>query len=415
MTAVAEPASDTPPEPAPDIAVRTLRPEEYRAAGDMFAGTLHSPPLADKYWTDMEPSYEPGRSIGAFRSGELVGMAQTFGSRMAVPGGSSVPFAAVTRVGVRADHTRRGAATAMMRGLLESVTEPVAGLWASEGEIYGRFGYGVATWGQDVLVDRRAAVFHPDAPVGGVVRLVETEEADKVLPEAFERVGLARTGAMTRPAFYWPERRVLARFRNQLHRIGVHRGPDGDDGFVVYHVDRPNDGSSARTRLKVDDLQAANPAAWAGLWRFLLSVDLVGEVFAESRPVDEPVRWLFTDPRACRVTDLMDEIWLRLVDVPTALAARSYQDGGPAVIEVVDALLPANSGRYRISGDGARRTDEPAGLALDASALASLYLGGARPSALALTGRLRVLDPAALDAADQLFTTDVVPWCGTFF
>jgi predicted acetyltransferase len=264
-------------------------------------------------------------------------------------------------------------------------------------------------------VDRRAAVLHPDAPVGGVVRLVEPAEADKVLPTAFERVGLARTGAMTLPAFYWPQRRALAGHRNQLRRTAVHRGPDGDDGFVTYYVESHNDGSAGRTRLTVEDLQAANPAAWAGLWRFLLSVDLVGEVFAKSRPVDEPVRWLFTDPRACRITDVTDETWLRLVDLPTALTARSYQDSEPVVIEVADALLPANSGRYHISGAGARRTDEPAGLALNASALASLYLGGARPSALAVTGRLRVLDPAALDAADRLFTTDVVPWCGTFF
>jgi predicted acetyltransferase len=303
----------------------------------------------------------------------------------------------------------------MMRALLESVTEPVAALWASEGEIYGRFGYGVATWGQHVRVDRRAAVFHPDAPVGGVVRLVERAEADKVLPEAYERVGLARTGAMSRPAFYWSERRALAQHRNRLRWIAVHRGPDGDDGFVAYYVEEFNDGSAGRTRLNVEDLQAANPAAWAGLWRFLLSVDLVGEVFAESRPADEPVRWLFTNPRACQVADVMDEIWLRLVDVPTALTARSYQDSAPVVIELADALLPANSGRYHISGDGARRTDEPAGLALDASALASLYLGGVRPSALAVTGRLRVLDPAALDAAERLFATDVVPWCGTSF
>ena len=168
-------------------------------------------------------------------------------------------------------------------------------------------------------------------------------------------------------------------------------------------------------RLNVIDLHTANPRAWAGLWRFLLGVDLVDEVRAEDRPLDEPLRWLFTDPRACRVAEVGDGSWLRLVDVPSALAARSYRDGEPVVIEVSDPFLPANSGRYRISVDGAVRTDEPAGIALDVSALASLYLGGTRASALAAAGRLRVLDPAALARADRLFDADVPPWCGTFF
>lgn len=400
----------TVPDPI-DLVVRVLRPDEYRAARDLFSVAVHHPPVTDQQWAGLESSYEPDRTLGGFVDGELVGTAMSFASRIGLPGGTSLPLAAVTDVGVRADHTRRGVATALIRELLVSVTEPLARLWASEGEIYGRFGFGISEWGGEIVLDRRTAVLRPDAPTGGAVRLVSWDEALKVLPEIFERTGLARNGAMTRPDFYWRQQRVFGEIRGEFRRIAVHRGPDGvDDGFVMFFV-----AGRDPHRLNVIDLHTANPRAWAGLWRFLLGVDLVDEVRAEDRPLDEPLRWLFTDPRACRVAEVGDGSWLRLVDVPSALAARSYRDGEPVVIEVSDPFLPANSGRYRISVDGAVRTDEPAGIALDVSALASLYLGGTRASALAAAGRLRVLDPAALARADRLFDADVPPWCGTFF
>jgi predicted acetyltransferase len=166
--------------------------------------------------------------------------------------------------------------------------------------------------------------------------------------------------------------------------------------------------------LRVNGVHVANEAALAGLWRFLLSVDLTDEIHAWARPVDEPVAALFTDPRVCKVDGSGDESWLRLVDVPAALAARGYQ-GERVVLEVVDPLLGNNSGRYVVSGDGASRTDEPAELRLGVDVLAMLYLGAWRASALAATGRIEVLDPGAPARADELFRTRVAAWCGTFF
>jgi predicted acetyltransferase len=136
---------------------------------------------------------------------------------------------------------------------------------------------------------------------------------------------------------------------------------------------------------------------------------------AEERALDEPIELLLADHRHAGVEEVSDEHWIRLVDVPKALAARSYGHAAPVVLEVADPLLPGNSGAYRITPDGAERTDEPAALRLDVTTLAMAYLGTWRFSALAGAGRIEVRDPAAPAAADVLFGTRVASWSGTYF
>jgi predicted acetyltransferase len=210
----------------------------------------------------------------------------------------------------------------------------------------------------------------------------------------------------------------------------VHTGPDGDDGFALAVPSGPEFAAT----LRVTDLHAADVAAAAGLWRFLLGVDLVGQVEAAMRPLDEPLDLLLADPRAHGVTGVADETWLRLVDVPAALAARAFpavpavpaggRAAAPVLLAVHDPLLPDNAGVYRIGGgNGGWGTAErvgplgarPAELECDVAALAPAYLGDRVPSTLAATGWWTVHDPAAVPRADALFATDVAPWCGTHF
>jgi predicted acetyltransferase len=200
----------------------------------------------------------------------------------------------------------------------------------------------------------------------------------------------------------------------------VHRGPDGDDGFAIYAVERAHGHEPhQRTILHVHDLVAATPGAWADLWRFLLTVDLVHDVKAHLRPLDEPLEQLFVDHRAVYTTTVEDETWLRIADVPAALAARSFcelsANPGSIVIEVRDPLLPANSGCYRIGDGPVRPVSEPAELALDVAALSTLFLGDITPSALAMAGRLTAHKSDALTVADRLFAVGESPWCGTYF
>lgn len=397
-----------------DYTVRVLRPDETRAAADLFRAALHLAPLKDDELPDVERMFQPGRAFGAFDA-DLIGTARSVDAELSVPGGKRLPFAAVTGVGVRADRTRRGVLSKLMHTQLAELAArgvPLAGLYASEGLIYGRFGYGIATVVHDVEVDRRRAVPRPEVPAGGKIEMLGVDAATERLPALFAELPLDRPGMMTRPPYSWAGVKRHRRRADVPPVTIIHYGPGGADGFAVYRVDGRNwpDPST----LDIWDLCAGTDEAFAGLWRHLLAVDLVDTIDAWNRPIDEPTSLLFTDPRATKVTSGTDDLWLRLVDVPAALAAREYE-GEPVVLEVTDPVLEANSGRYRVGPDGVTRTDLPAQLRLGVDALAMLYLGAWQASALVTAGRIQAVDPAAPARADRLFSTARHPWCGTHF
>jgi predicted acetyltransferase len=404
------------------LAVQPLEPGELRAAHTLFSAAIHRAPMDDAGWARSAEIYSPGRTFGVHADGALVATATSFPSELAVPGGAVLPMAAVTRVGVRADHTRRGLLTAMMRAQLEDTAargEPVATLRASEARIYSRFGYGIATRGRSVRVRADAALMRPDAPVGGTVRLLQRDEIIPVLRDVHDRIALRRPGGISRTDGWWSMavgRRVDVEREHVL--AAVHTGPQGDDGFAVaYRGDGP---SSTDLSLEVPDLHAADVAATAALWRFLMGVDLVESVQARLRPLDEPLELLLADPRACAVTGNEDEAWLRLVDVPSALAARSYGPAEPVLLAVHDVFLEGNAGVYRIADGSAERVGPIGGpvrpeLECTVAALAMAYLGDRRPSELVASGLWSAPDPAAVPRADAAFATPGIPWCGTYF
>ena len=386
----------------------------------MFFSALLRPPLDDDGWKRAEPAYEPDRTFGVHAGDALVGTATSFPCRMAVPGGAVFDTAAVTQVGVRADHTRRGLLTALMRAQLDDAAargEVLAALHATEARIYSRFGYGVATRTQCVRVRRSGRGLRPEAPVAGEVRLVAPDEIGPLSAALHERIALDRPGMITRGETWWRSPAERARRDQRPVLAAVHTGPDGDDGFAVATT---GEGEFAARPLQVEDLHAEGVAATAALWRFLLDVDLIGEVTAHNRPLDEPLDLLLADPRDRTVTTVEDELWLRLVDVPAALAARGFADAPPVLLGVHDPFREANAGVYRIAGGTAERVEPLGGpvapeLECDVAALAMAYLGDRRPAELAATGWWTAHDPAALERADAAFATAVVPWCGTMF
>jgi predicted acetyltransferase len=401
--------------------VRVLEADQLRAAHALFAAAIHRGPVDDERWSHTVTTYSPGRTVGIHHGSALVATATSLPSELVVPGGAVLPMAAVTRVGVRADHTRRGLLTAMMRAQLDDVAargEPVATLRATEARIYGRFGYGVATRGRDLHVQTGRAGWRPGAPLGGPVRLLERDEIIPTMRDVHETIALKRTGSITRPDTWW--RSMFGRRIEEREPVLglVHTGPGGDDGFAIAF--RTGGESFSEQTLEVADLQAADVQASAGLWRFLLGVDLIASVRTELRPLDEPLELLLADPRACEVTGQHDETWLRLVDVPAALAARSYGDAEPVLLAVHDPLLEKNAGVYRIA-DGSAEFVAPLGgpvqpeLECDAAALAMAYLGDRTASELVATGWWRAADPSAVRRADTAFATTEVPWCGTYF
>jgi predicted acetyltransferase len=112
---------------------------------------------------------------------------------------------------------------------------------------------------------------------------------------------------------------------------------------------------------------------------------------------------------------LRDGLWVRLVDIKTALSARSYQARGSSVIDVIDQFCPRNTGCWRVGSDGVERTDDAPGLPCDISALGSVYLGGFTWSQLARALRVQELLSGAIAHADTIFQVGKAPWCPEIF
>jgi len=385
--------------------VRSLSGEDQlRLAHTLFRSTMHDPRADDELWTAVLDSYDGSTVLGAFDDTGMTGTLAAQDSVIALPGGKVVPMAGVSRVGVRADRTRRGVLTSVMRAFLEGTSAPIATLRASEGAIYRRFGFGVATRYRTVRLARGARM-HDRAPVVGEVRLVQDQdEVRRLVPELAQRFGTVRPGGVVLSTGFW---------RLTLRREGFVRLVIHDDGFALFKTKHA--GQHYGHDMEVLALFAATPAATAALWAFLRGLDLIETVVAEGRPLDEDVDLLLADPRACRYTEVEDETWLRLVDVPAALAARAYGSAEPVVIEVADDLLPANSGRYLVGLDGAERTGRDPQLRLGVADLAAAYLGDRPLSRFAAAGLVEVFDEAALADADRLFRLEEAPWCGTYF
>lgn len=401
--------------------VRAVAEGEQRACLELLEQALHAKPISDEAWAKMAPTWPAAGKFAAFDDhGSPVGIASSFDTELTVPGGRKLATAAVDGIAVRADWTRRGILTAMMATQLEDIAArgvPLAALHASEGVIYGRFGYGVATYDKGVHIERPRAKLRDGLGRDGVVRFLTPAEAVERVPALYRRFAGERPGFAARPEMWWPgffDRVVTG---NDGYRVAVHSGPHGEDGFVVYQtVDmRDRQAPERGALLDIRELHAATPRAWAGLWRFLLSIDLVSAVAGRGRPMDEPIAELLTDPRAVNTTEVIDDLWVRLVDVLAALKARTYGAAEAVVLEVLDSQLPDNNGRYAVGQDGVDRTTAEADLRLDVDTLASLYLGHGLFSDLVTAGRVEVLDEAAVVRADALFHTVRAPWCGTFF
>ncbi|WP_262705775.1 MULTISPECIES: GNAT family N-acetyltransferase [Streptomyces] len=401
-------------------ATRVLEVHEHRAALDLFRDSLHMPPVSDADWPVLEASLEPASVRGAFSGSgsgsgsRLVGVHQATASDVVVPGDARVAVELHHRFAVRNGHTRSGVGRSLMTAALRSATAPLAMLRASEGGIYGRYGFAVATRCRELVVDRRRARLSEHVPAGHHTYAPAAGEIAALLPVAYEG-SRGGAGTVSRPGWYEALLTQDLESAGGFVRAFVHSGPEGEDGFARYAVRRVGgDGPAARTVLEVLDMHHGTPQAWAGLWRSLLDVELVDEIRARQRPLDEPVEWLFTDPHVCRTGAVDDETWLRLTDVGAALRARRFEGAGTVVIGVEDALLPANSGHYRVGPETAGGAGSGPQISGSVAAWSALYLGAVRPSALAATGALRVHDPRALKTADELFWAGREPWCGTY-
>jgi predicted acetyltransferase len=346
--------------------------------------------------------------FGAYEGDRLVGTTLDYDMALTVAGGGQVAMGGVSYVAVHPLFRRRGGLRALMQHQLEDLHArqiPVAGLGASEGTIYGRFGYGPATRDIDVTCPRGLVPVHD---VG--LELVDRDSALPMLPEIHEAARRRQVGDV---------RAYPGRWLDLVPDDGYVLVRRERDGFAVYRLDRP-DRWSSHTTLVVEHLAASTAEAYRSLWSYLLNVDLTERVVARGRPEGEPLQWMLRDPRDLAITGVSDHLWIRLVDLAAALSARTYGAEGSLVLEVADDICPWNAGRWRLDGgpDGSacRRatTAEASDVALDCAVLGALYLGGIAPGPLASAGRLRG-DERAVARAAAMFGTPTPPWCSTGF
>ncbi|MEE2034309.1 sterol carrier protein domain-containing protein, partial [Rhodococcus chondri] len=265
-------------------------------------------------------------------------------------------------------------------------------------------------------LDVRRARLRPEVLEAGPVRLHSYPEAWNVLSRIYSQHLPERPGAIERSAFWWAARQLRATPTLEPVYVVVHGEPGHEDGFVRYHpIDTGKWFTSSNRTIVVDDFFAPTPRVRAGLVRFLLGLDLVDRIVFAALPADDPLPWMLTDHRAVRVRSVADETWLRILDVPRALAERSYAGTGGVRIAVEDPLFEENSGVFEVGPDGATPTSASAHLTVGIAALGSVILGGVRLHQLAAAGRVRVHEPDALEVADGLFAWPHAPFAGTSF
>ncbi len=366
------------------------------------------------------PFITPERAYAARENGVIVGGCASFPLEMSVPG-DTVKAAGVTTVGVMPTHRRRGILRRMMRAQLDDIHargETVAALWASEDTIYGQFGYGMASLSGNIDVPRSANAFAQPNASRATFQILGETEALAPFAQVYERVRPQQPGMIRRSDEWWQHRR-LADPESRRQGGGVlNRALLSYDGepmaYALYRVHQQLDGGTTTGYVNVIEAVGAGTEATRDIWRFVFDIDWVASTKAMVLPLDHPLFFLLARPREMKFL-IHDGLWIRLVDVPAAIAARRRGEGDPVVIEVADSFCNWNEGRWRLSSAGAERTTKDAELACDVTALGSVYLGGFTFRQLERAGRVTELRAGAAARADALLPPDGAPWCPEIF
>jgi predicted acetyltransferase len=410
-----------------------LAPDTADALRDLEAVSFHFS-YQDEEWAREAGDLEPDRSEVARDGGQLVGHTSAYSLRVAVPGADATPVAGVTWVSVALTHRRRGVMRELMlrqlTALHEQQREPVAALWASEAAIYGRFGYGLASRKASVAVPRQHGALRELRTVAGrdaeSFALVAGAIDDEVRADClalYERVWEQRPGMLGRDAGLVEALTAdLPRDRrgaSPLHCLRVRDSGGTTRGYAWYRTKQswqPPLGPSGQTT--VVEILAESPGAHRALLATLVDLDLMGTASFDNLPVDDPLLVLLHDPRRSPA-QVTDQLHVRLVDLPRALARRTYAAEVDLVLGVEDATCPWNAGRWRLSvgpsGAVCERTTDAADVALDVRELGAVFLGDRTLVPAQRAGLVDEHRPGAVAALSRATTWDVAPWCDRIF
>jgi predicted acetyltransferase len=364
---------------------------------------------------------ELDRTRCAFEGDEMLGCTRAYSFELTMPGGALVPVAAVSAVAVQPTHRRRGVLTAMIDALHDDARargEVASALTASESKIYGRFGYGPATWRLGCSIDRAAGRFARPVADSGRLRMVARGEADVIYQRVYDECRRDRAGMVSRPEFWWPEVFWITEPGHALFDV-VHEDEQGrPDGYVSYEIKGEWHGGVADRQLQVWDIQATNPTARAALWEYLFGVDLIVSISATNLPPDEPLRFLLADTRAMRTDYVIDSVWVLPLDAAALLASRTYSASGKLVIEIVDPDGSRTQIALDGSPDGARGVEQPNAapdLSCSRATLGALSLGGTSWATFVAAGAVDENTLGSVALADAMFATAPAPATVSWF
>ncbi|MFX0573882.1 GNAT family N-acetyltransferase [Nocardia nepalensis] len=397
----------------PGITIRSATDDDVadiRLLGDTLFGGRTEPAHADL----RKQVFPTEEAIVAIDDGRVVGHARSTRMTLTVPGERTVEACGIAAVGVAPTHRRRGILRAMyteQHRRTEADGLALTIFTASQGAIYGRFGYGPTIRENAVSIDRRFAEFLPSAPDPGGVVLSTMADAGEPIRAIYDRWRRLVPGAQRRPEARW--KMDLAdppAFRDGGTDLFAFLHPDG---YALYRYHRREHGKAA----VVEEMRAVTPEAHIALWRALFGLELCSHVEAALTDND-PLPYLLTDLRLVRTKARYDALWLRLMDIPAALTARSYLRDLNVVLAVQDPFRNAGGTFELTVRDGVAECAPTTGTAdfeLGIDVLASMYLGAYPARVFAAANRLQAKDAGQLRALDEAFGAEREAVLGWFF
>lgn len=393
-----------------EFELRTCTADDFPQLAELIAGAFLGD-AEDEAIDVYRFVNEPDRTHVVVDAGQMVATGGVFTRDLTVPG-AAIPVAHVTAVAVAPTHRRRGLLTRVMNAQLGAVrergTEPVAALWASEGSIYGRFGYGAAAWHVSYTIPTSETTLPGQTPPG---RLRQSAPRDVLaeLAEAYDRARVDRPGRSSRPGKWWEKLTADPKSRRSgmsALRAVLYEVDNRVDGYATWRAKGGWNDTGPVGEVQVGEVVAASAEAYAAVWRFLLNIDLTRTVRYNFGAVDEPLPFLVTNPTGLG-SSVSPSLWVRVVDVPAALAARRYATSIDMVLEVSDTMLPGNVGRWHLVGNGSAAkcvvTDAAPHLSLDVRELGAAYLGGTSLQSLADASLVTEHQPGSIAAASAAF------------
>ena len=333
---------------------------------------------------------------------------------MTLPGGAQVPVAGVAYITTAPTHRRRGVQRSIMRRIHDDARDrgdAASILWASQSSLYGRYGYGNSMPANDWHIDLRHTAYEHAPEWKGHYVKAEREEAIPLMTEAYERTRIKRAGMVTRTAKRWLYEIHPVKTKDEFFIIYM----EGDDAlaYARYTIEVDPD-DEFRGTMHVVEAVAATDAAHAALWRFLLDQELVHELKAHARPVDDPLVWMLAEPRRLQRT-LKDAIWMKLLDIPAMLEGRTYPVEDSLVLQITDAETKESRNFSLECGPGGGRcrdTGASPDIVMNEAELAAIYMGTVECSILSSIGLVDVSarKPDAALRADAIFRTSPAGW-----